>query len=255
VLRGGMRVYTTLDRGAQAQAYEAVYGLLNAADDPAGAMVSIDNEGRIVAMVGGRDWETSKVNLAVGVDGGGSGRQAGSTFKPIALAEAMNQGISLEATFPGPAKLVLPKADNGADWEVNNYEGAAFGRISLLTATAQSVNTVYAQLVETVKPQNVVDMAKKLGVTADLSPIASIALGTADVSVMDMASVYQTFQTRGMHVEPRVIRKITQNDSVLIDDRPTSTRVIDRSVAEKVNYALQQVVEAGSGTRAALPQA
>lgn len=255
VLRGGMRVYTTLDAGAQRQAYDAVYGLLDRDDDPAGALVSIDNEGRIVAMVGGKDWERSKVNLAVGVDGGGSGRQAGSTFKPIALAEAMNQGISLEATFPGPAKLVLPKADNGADWEVNNYEGAAYGRISLLTATAQSVNTVYAQLVDTVKPANVVDMAKKLGVQADLAPNASIALGTADVSVLDMASVYQTFQTRGMHIEPRVIRKITQNDSVLVDDRAKSTRVIDRSVAEKVNYALQQVVEAGSGTAAALPQA
>ena len=257
VLRGGMRVYTTLDAGAQRQAYDAVYGGtdgLNRDGDPAGALVSIDNEGRIVAMVGGRDWEASKVNLAVGVDGGGSGRQAGSTFKPVALAEAMNQGISLEATFPGPAKIVLPKADNGADWEVNNYEGAAFGRISLLTATAQSVNTVYAQLVDTVKPANVVDMAKKLGVKADLAPNASIALGTADVSVLDMASVYQTFQTRGMHVEPRVIRKITQNDSVLVDDRPKSTRVIDRTVAEKVNYALQQVVDAGSGTAAALQQ-
>lgn len=258
VLRGGMRVYTTLDAGAQRQAYEAVYGGpdgLNRDGDPAGALVSIDNEGRIVAMVGGRDWEASKVNLAVGIDGGGSGRQAGSTFKPIALAEAMNQGISLEATFPGPAKLVLPKADNGADWEVNNYEGASYGRISLLTATAQSVNTVYAQLVDTVRPANVVDMAKKLGVKADLAPNASIALGTADVSVLDMASVYQTFQRGGMHVEPRVIRRITQNDSVLVDDRPKSARVIDRSVAEKVNYALQQVVEAGSGTGAALPQA
>ncbi|HJV08109.1 MAG TPA: penicillin-binding transpeptidase domain-containing protein, partial [Acidimicrobiales bacterium] len=114
---------------------------------------------------------------------------------------------------------------------------------------------VYAQLVDTVKPQKVVDMAKQLGVKADLSPNASIALGTADVSVLDMASVYMTFQSKGMHVEPRVIRKITQNDSVLVDDRPTSVRVLDRAVADKVNYALQQVVEAGSGTAAALPQA
>ena len=257
VLRGGMRVYTTIDIGAQRQAYNAVYGPngLNRDDDPAAALVSIDNEGRIVAMVGGRDWEASKVNLAVGTDGGGSGRQAGSTFKPVVLAEAMNQGYSLEATFPGPAKLVLPKADNGADWEVNNYEGASYGRISLLTATAQSVNTVYAQLVDTVKPQNVVEMAKKLGVKAELAPNASISLGTADVSVLDMASVYQTFQTRGMRLEPRIIRRITQNDSVLVDDRPKSTRVIDRTVAEKVNYALQQVVESGSGTAAAIPQA
>ena len=258
VLRGGMRVYTTLDAGAQRQAYEAVYGGadgLNRDGDPAGALVSIDNEGRIVAMVGGRDWEASKVNLAVGTEGGGAGRQAGSTFKPVALAEAMNQNISLEATFPGPAKIVLPKADNGADWEVNNYEGGAYGRISLLTATAESVNTVYAQLVDTVKPQNVVEMAKKLGVKADLAPHASIALGTAEVSVLDMASVYKTFQSKGMQVEPRVIRRITQNSSVLVDDRPKSTRVIDAAVADKVNYALQRVVEAGSGTGAALPQA
>ncbi|HJV08607.1 MAG TPA: transglycosylase domain-containing protein, partial [Acidimicrobiales bacterium] len=218
VLRGGMRVYTTLDPTAQRLAYDSIYGLLDADDDPAGALVSLDNDGRVVAMVGGRDWESSKVNLAVGTDGGGSGRQAGSTFKPIVLAEAMRQEISLEATFPGPAKIVLPKADKGTDWEVNNYEGAAYGRISLLTATAQSVNTVYAQLVDTVKPQNVVDMAHKLGVKADLAPNASIALGTADVSVLDMASVYLTFQSKGMQVEPRVIKRITQNNSVLVDD-------------------------------------
>jgi len=255
ILRGGMRVYTTLDPNAQRQAYDAVYGLLDRPGDPAGALVSMDNQGRVVAMVGGRDWAASQVNLAVGTEGGGSGRQAGSTFKPIVLAEAMRQDISLEATFPGPAKIVLPKADKGEDWPVNNYENASYGRISLLTATAQSVNTVYAQLVDTVKPQNVVEMAKKLGVKAALKPDASIALGTAEVSVLDMASVYLTLQTKGMQIEPRVIRKVTQNDSVLVDDRVKSTRVIEQSVAEKVNYALQQVVEEGSGAAAALPQA
>ncbi len=256
VLRGGMRVYTTLDPTAQRQAYDAVYGLLDRAGDPAGALVSLDNDGRVVAMVGGRDWTTSQVNLAVGTDGGGSGRQAGSTFKPIVLAEAVSQGISLEAQFAAPAKLVLPKADKDEkDWEVNNYENANFGRISLLNATANSVNTVYAQLVVQVGPDKVVDMAHKLGVKADLAPNASIALGTADVSVLDMASTYLTLQARGMHVEPRVIKKITQNNSVLVDDRPKTARVLERDVADKVNYALQQVIENGSGTAAALPQA
>ncbi len=256
VLRGGMRVYTTLDPEKQRQAYDAVYGLLDRNSDPAGAMVSVDNEGRVVAMVGGKDWVLSQVNLAVGVDGGGAGRQAGSTFKPIALAEAMAQGISLEAPFaPGPAEIVLPRADRGEDWPVNNYEGASYPTISLLRATAESVNTVYAQLVVEVGAQKVVDMARRLGVKAELAPHNSIALGTAEVSVLDMATAYQTFQARGMHVEPRVIRRITQNDSVLVDDRPKTTRVIDRYVAEKVNYALQQVVDHGSGTAAALPQA
>jgi penicillin-binding protein 1A len=255
VLRGGMRIHTTLDPTAQRVAYDAVYGLLDRPNDPAGALVSVDNEGRVVAMVGGRDWAASQVNLAVGTDGGGLGRQAGSTFKAIVLAEAMNQGISLEAPFRGPAKIVLPRADKGEDWEVNNYENASFGSISLLDATAESVNTVYAQLVVQVGPAKVVEMAKKMGVKAELNPDASIALGTADVSVLDMASAYLTLQTKGMQVQPRVIRKITQNGSVLVDDRPKSTRVLDKGVADKVNYALQQVVEEGSGTAAALPQA
>jgi len=255
VLRGGMRVYTTLDPTAQREAYDAVYGLLDRNSDPAGALVSLDNDGHVVAMVGGKDWALSQVNLAVGTDGGGAGRQAGSTFKPFVLAEAASQGIDLESTLPGPAKIVLPKADNGADWEVNNYEGASYGRISLLDATANSVNTVYAQLVVALGAQNVVNMAHRLGVTSDLAPVASIALGTGNVSVLEMADAYLTFQTKGMQVKPRVIRKITQNDSVLVDDRPVATRVLDRAIAEKVNYALQGVITAGSGAGAAIPQA
>jgi penicillin-binding protein 1A len=167
----------------------------------------------------------------------------------------MAQGISLEQTFPGPAKLVLPKADKGTDWEVNNYEGAHYGPISLLRATAESVNTVYAQLVTRVGPEKVVEMARRLGIKSELSPHASIALGTAEVSVLDMAGAFLTFQSKGMQIEPRVIRRITQNDSVLVDDKPKATRVLDRVAAEKVSYALQQVVDEGSGMAAALPQA
>jgi penicillin-binding protein 1A len=255
VLRGGMQVYTTLDPTAQRMAYDAVYGLLDQPGDPSGALVSLDNDGHVVAMVGGKDWTTSQVNLAVGTDGGGAGRQAGSTFKPFVLAEAVSQNISLESTLPGPAKIVLPKADNGQDWEVNNYEGASYGRISLLDATANSVNTVFAQLVNQVGPQNVVNMAHRLGVTSDLAPNASIALGTGNVSVLEMADAYLTLQARGMHVEPRVIRQIKQNGSVIVDDRPVTTRVLDRSIADKVNYALQQVIDRGSGAAAAIPQA
>jgi len=256
VLRGGMRVYTTLDPTAQRQAYDAVYGLLDRNADPAGALVSLDNDGRVVAMVGGKDWSASQVNLAVGTDGGGSGRQAGSTFKPFVLAEAMSQNIGLEsAPFSGPARIVLPKADNGQDWEVNNYEGASYGRISLLNATTASVNTVYAQLVVSLGPDKVVEMAHRLGVKSPLEPNASIALGTADVSVLEMADAYLTLQTKGVQVEPRVIKKITQGDSTLVDDRPKTNRVLDKAIAEKVNYALEQVVDVGSGTGAAIPQA
>jgi penicillin-binding protein 1A len=255
VLRGGMRVYTTLDPDLQRQAYDSVYGLLNGDKDPAGALVSLDPDGRVVAMVGGKSWLGSQVNLAVGAEGGGAGRQAGSTFKPVVLAQTMDDGYGLDSTFNGPATIVLPKADQGVDWEVNNYEGASYGRISLLDATASSVNTVYAQLVVAVGPQKVVDMAKRLGVKADLAPNASIALGTAEVSVMDMADVYLTLANKGMQSDPRVIGRIVQNGSVLVEDKPKSVRAVDRTVADKVGFALEQVVERGSGTAAAIPQA
>src|SRR5437764_4520273 len=79
VLRGGLRVQTTLDSKLQQQAYDAVYGTLNWKGDPAGALVSMDKDGHVVAMVGGKKWDESKVNLAVGSEGGGGGRQAGSS--------------------------------------------------------------------------------------------------------------------------------------------------------------------------------
>src|SRR5437588_1338357 len=87
VMRGGLRVQTTLDPKLQTQAYNAVYGVLwDKKNDPSGALVSLDNQGHVLAMVGGRDWEASKVNLAVGRGGGGAGRQGGSAFKPFVLA-------------------------------------------------------------------------------------------------------------------------------------------------------------------------
>ncbi|MDQ4089466.1 MAG: penicillin-binding protein, partial [Actinomycetota bacterium] len=253
LLRGGLRINTSLDPVLQRQAWDAVYGTLDGADDPAGALVSLDSEGRVVAMVGGRDFAESQVNLAVGADGGGSGRQAGSTFKPFVLAQIVKEGYSLESAFPGPAKIVLPGADRGTDWEVENYEGASYGTINLVDATADSVNTVYAQLITALGqdgPQKVARMAEQLGVGTRIEPHVSIALGAPDVSVLEMAGAFHTFARDGMRVDPRVITKVTAGDSVLLDDKPRPERVLDRAQVEKINYALEQVVERGSGTRA-----
>jgi penicillin-binding protein 1A len=248
VLRGGLRVQTTLDMKAQVAAYDAVYGLLNRAGDPAGALVAIDADGRVVAMVGGRDWATSRVNLATGTAGGGGGRQGGSAFKPFVLAEAIREGYSVSSALPGPPKLVLPKADRGRDWEVNNYDKESFDRLNLVDATAHSVNTIYAQIVTAVGPDKVADMAHKLGITSSLDPVVSIALGTQNVSVLEMADAYLTFSQQGVQVKPRLVEKVSLADgTVLADARPVRTRVLERAQADVVNYALKQVVENGTG--------
>jgi penicillin-binding protein 1A len=254
VLGGGLRVYTTLDPALQAHAYDSVYDTtLNRPNDPAGALVSLDSEGRVVAMVGGRDWNASKVNLAVGSEGGGSGRQGGSAFKPFALAATVRDGYTVESSFRGPAKIVIPRGFVGEDWPVANYEDASFGQINLIDATVNSVNTVYAQLVTAIGAEKVVRMARDLGIRSELSDVPSIALGTQNVSVLEMATAYLTFAREGVRVEPRVIKRITVGDTVLVDDRSKPTRVLEKDQADTVNFVLRQVVERGSGTRARLP--
>ena len=251
ILKGGLRVQTTLDLRAQTAAYEAVRGVLDRPNDPDAALVAIDDAGRVVAMVGGRDWAKSKVNLAVGTQGGGHGRQGGSAFKPLVLAATVKEGYSVESSFSGPPQITIPHADNGKDWQVENFEDESFGPINLLDATAHSVNTVYAQLVVALGPQKVVDMAHELGIESELKPVPSIALGTQDVSVLEMASAYSTLARGGFRVEPEVIMKVSTADgNVIQENRPRRTRVLDRDQADTVTYALQRVVNGGTGTGA-----
>ena len=165
VFGGGLRVYTTIQMDRQRAANEAVNSTLDEPDDPAGASVAIDDSGAVRAMFGGNDYAASEVNLAIGTLGGGGGRQPGSSFKPFALAEALAQGIPLNKTYNAPAKLVIPEANDGEDWEVGNYGDAGLGRLDLVSATAKSSNTAYAQLMLEVGPENVVAMAKRLGIT------------------------------------------------------------------------------------------
>ena len=252
VLRGGLRVQTTLDLKLQHEAYDAVYQTLwDSKNDPAGALVAMDTAGHVVAMVGGRNWDQSKVNLAVGVAGGGVGRQAGSAFKPFVLAETVHEGYTVESSFLGPAKILLPKADNGHDWEVSNFENESFGRLNLIDATAHSANTVYAQLVTAIGPEKVIPTAHALGIKSPLEPLPSITLGTQNVSVMEMADSYLSFDNGGVQTDPQVFSRITDaSGAVLYDGKPRQNRVLTRDQAQVVNFTLSQVVQKGTGTGA-----
>ncbi len=246
VLGGGLRVNTTLDLDLQAAAFKAVYGTLDRPEDPAGALVSLDTDGRVRAMVGGRDWDVSKVNYAMGIAGGGTGRQPGSTFKPIVLAELVRQGYSVESTFDSPSRLVLPGADAGKDWEVDNYGGTSHGPLNVIEATKVSSNTVYAQIAQSLRPARVAESARRLGIDSTVPAEASIALGSATVSVLEMADAYLTFATRGLQVEPTLVVSVVDgNDVVREEEAPFKRRVLEPEQADVVNMVLQGAVSAG----------
>src|SRR5439155_26657408 len=128
--------------------------------------------GAIRAMVGGRDFTKVQLNLATQAH-----RQAGSAFKPFTLTAAMEQGISLNSTWNGPSSIVIPNREcytNGRPWEVHTYADESNGTMTLLNATAGSVNTIFAQLVVDVGPQAVMDVAIRMGITSTLKPYCSI---------------------------------------------------------------------------------
>jgi penicillin-binding protein 1A len=258
---GGLRIYATVDPEMQREAWEAVTSILNQPDDPEAALVSLDERGQVKAMIGGRNFEEQKVNLALGTAGGGSGRGAGSSFKPFTLAAAVRQGISLNSKFRAPAEITLPKANNGEDWVVHNYDENEEGTLDLVDALRVSSNTAFAQLVLKVGPDAVAEVAHDMGVSAPLTPpgekrpVNSLTLGTADVSPLDMATGFSTLANRGIHNDPEIIARIEQQDengriTVLEQSRPTNERALTEKEADLVTYAMRQVITAGTGTKA-----
>ena len=255
----GLRVTTTLDPTLQAEAYNSVYGpnsdaLNPAGGEPSGALVSIDSSGAVKALVGGQNYATSTVDLALGTAGGGSGRQAGSTFKAFMLAELLKEGYSVQSIFPAPPEVVLPHGNaNGTPWSVTNFEDEQVTpQLSLIDATALSVNTVYAQVVDRIGADKLDAMAEALGINPSELPGAypSQVLGTADVSPLEMAAAYATFANGGIYRSPVLITKVTTaNGTPLPLPVPQQTRVVlTPAQAAMETYVLQQVVLWGTGS-------
>ncbi|MDP9405826.1 MAG: PBP1A family penicillin-binding protein, partial [Actinomycetota bacterium] len=256
LFRGGLRVETTLDRQWQAAAHEAIARTLTAPDDPAGALVAIDPAtGGIRALVGGRDYDdpsdpTARFNLATDAR-----RQPGSTFKQLVLATALAQGHSLDETFPGGRRVVVPpRPGEPYPYPVRNYDNLDFGRVSLREATAFSVNVVYARLIAAVGPEAVVETARAAGIRSELAPVRSLALGTSEVSPLEMASVQATLAAGGVYRRPTVVTRVTGPGGEVLYERPQprGKRVLDEGVAWLTTQALRDVVDAGTGARAGL---
>lgn len=281
LFQGGLKIFTTVDTEMQQAAEDAVASVLPLVSDPYASLVAIDpRTGHVKAMVGGRDWFAkkkddaySKLNLAILAEPGlgyvtvtdpetgervrekrapGTGRHAGSAFKTFALVAALEDGISLSKIYKGGTDITIPGVGEfGEPYTVQNYEGTSFKDLSLLEGTVNSVNVVYAQVVQDVGPEDVVEAAAEMGIRTPLEPYFSAVLGTNEVNPMGMASAYGTLATNGVHHDPVAITKIVAPDGrVLYQDETEGEQVISASDAYLATTALQQVIERGTGTNA-----
>jgi penicillin-binding protein 1A len=263
---GGFRVRTTLDMAMQEQAKRAVRAVLDRAGDPRAALVAIDpRNGAVRAMYGGKDYKTRQWNYATD-----SIRQAGSTMKPFVLAQALADGISIESSFDGPAELEVKGR------KYHNYDDTNFGWMTLQEATRLSVNTVYIQLMDKLQdgPQRVAALAKRHGLTAELNlgtavkpgksplerrpvlrPYLPLALGSGDVTTLQLASAFGTWANRGWHQAPHLVQKVVDSNGRVIeqhDYRTKGVQVIHENQADTINMVLRRAVESGTGTAARL---
>lgn len=259
VSRGGLRIYTTLDSGMQVAAEAAVSSTVNLPNDPEVALVAMDLQGRVKAMVGGRDVTSRErargFNFAANVrsdDGGG--RQAGSAFKPFALAALLENGGSVNSTFNGPSKIVInsPRCRNadGSPWTVSNFDGDASGTLDVKTATAFSTNTVFAQIMDQlVSPDDFIKLAGNAGVTIpELDKGCALTLGTSPVTPLEMARGFTTFAARGQSPEPILIARIeSPAGKTLMEAKPRSRQAMSERTADTVNQVLKGVIEKGTG--------
>ncbi|MGI9577568.1 MAG: penicillin-binding transpeptidase domain-containing protein, partial [Microthrixaceae bacterium] len=257
LLRGGLTITTTIDLDMQAKAEDAIAQVLPGqgqnSSTPDAALTSIDPAtGYIRAMVGGRDFwgdhSYAKLNLAEG-----GGRSTGSAFKPIVLATALSNGVTLQEQFDSPSSRTF-SIPNGKPWSVKG--GGGLGAGNMAQCTVVSSNTCYASIVldDEVGPEASAEMATKLGITStNIGTAPAMVLGAYNATVRDMASVYATFANGGVHVPPVYVTKVERSDgTVLYEHEHKQTKVLEPEVSRTVNDILPGVIAGGTGERAAI---
>ncbi|MBS7542312.1 transglycosylase domain-containing protein [Ancylobacter oerskovii] len=241
-------VQTTLDMSLQAVADKALKDALarngKKLGVEQGAMVIMDTEGGVRALVGGRSYEESQYNRAVTAR-----RQPGSSFKPFVYLTALETGMS-----PASVREDAPVQIKG--WKPENFSRDYRGPVDLTTAIALSLNTVAVRLALEVGPAAVISTAQRLGISSKLEPNASIALGTSEVSVLEMADAYVPFANGGFGVAPHVISQVKDSASgKLLYTAPSAERgsVIAPPHLAMIDRMLRQVVLTGTAKRVDLP--
>ena len=213
------------------------------------AMMSMEPQtGHVKAWVGGVNYKHFQYDNVIQ-----GARQAGSTFKPFVYAAAIDQlRLSPCDSLPDSQYCIeAHKHGNPEPWCPKNSNGKYSGNMyTLKHALANSVNTVTAQLIDRIGPKPVVSIVEKIGLTKEIPPVPSIALGTPDFNVYEMVGAYGTFANQGVYVKPVMITRIEdKNGTVLFEYVPETRDVLNKDVAYAMINLMEGVTEGGSGTR------
>nr|WP_315870941.1 penicillin-binding protein 1A [Trichocoleus desertorum] len=247
VLKGGMRVQTTIDTKLQRIAEDTVtrghYRLSYLADQM--ALVAVDPRTHFVkAMVGGVDYKKSQYNRAVQAL-----RQPGSAFKPFVYYAALASGKY------GPDSTVYDSPVSYPDgyeyYSPQNYDGTFAGAMSIRRALEMSRNIPAVKLGQEIGLNKVIEICRTLGIKSPMEPVVSLPLGSVDLTPLEMAGSYATFANNGWHSETTFIAQVTDSGgNLLLDNTPKPQLVLDPWAAASLNSVLQGVVERGTGTAA-----
>ncbi|MES2905728.1 MAG: PBP1A family penicillin-binding protein [Pseudomonadota bacterium] len=241
-------VKTTLDTSLQRKAEDSIESSLRQSGSTyrvrQGALVCLESDGSVRAMVGGRDYGASQFNRATEAL-----RQPGSSFKPFVYAAAMVRGMTPNTVVPDLPITI-------GNWSPQNYTRSYMGPVTLTTALMKSLNTVAVRLAGMVGRENIVDLAHKMGVKSELKISRALPLGAAEVTVLDMATAYTVFQSGGKEVKAHGIVEIRDGNGEIIyrfdRDSEKPKQVMTEKAAKNMNYMLSQVVEKGTAQKAQL---
>lgn len=231
-------VWTTLDLGMQRAATSAIQA--NTPGGAQGAMVALDRDGAVRAMVGGRDYVTSNYNRATTAQ-----RQPGSAWKLFVYMAALEAGYRIDDRV-----VDEPVTING--WSPRNANGRFSGEMDVRSAFAYSVNTIAAKLGDSIGTSAIASMARRFGITSEINTSPSMVLGTSDVRVIDMTAAFASVAAEGRAVRPYGISRVTTADGDLIYERTPepSAVLVDSWVAAGITDLLQTAVNTGTGRAA-----
>jgi len=252
----GLTIYTTLDMRMQRYAQTALEKGLSAIEKRhkylksqqpiQGALICMDIEtGHIKAMVGGRNFSESRFNRSVQAI-----RQAGSAFKPIIYSAALDSGFT-PASVIIDSPVIVEEKDRDFIWKPNNFEKTFYGPTTLRRALALSRNLVTIKLLQKVGIENVINYAKKMGISSQIQKDLSIALGSSGVSLMELIQAYGVFASSGYLIQPVCIKKIENQSkqAIPLPAKPEKKRVIEASTAYCITNMLEGVVQNGTAQR------